>query len=90
MDKEPSSGLVWVMGLCGLIACLIAAIYKPKLLLIVIPLPAFFFYGLIAEIRDPYVGPGILREAGQFYINSAYGFTVLLLISILVGLGWHY
>ncbi len=90
MDKEPSLQLNWAWGLCGAVACLLTALYKPILLFVVAPLPLFYFYTLIDEIRDPYVGPAIFIEAGQFYINSAYGLALLILTSMLAGLGWRY
>lgn len=88
MDKEPAliENILW--GLVSSVLCLFAARFKPWLLLVVVPLPALYFLNLVSEIRDPFVGPAILKEAGEFYIYSGYGLGILILASILVGLGW--
>jgi hypothetical protein len=89
MDKEPSlmQNIAW--GLVSSALSLFAARFKPWLLLLVVPLPAIYFLDLIREIRDPFVGPAMLREAGPIYIYSGYGLGVVLLVSIFVGLWWR-
>lgn len=89
MDKEPSlmQNIVW--GLVSSALCLFVARFKPWLLLVVVPLPAFYFLSLLSEIHDPFVGPAMLNEAGKLYIYSGYGLGVLVLASIFVGLWWR-
>ncbi len=89
MDKEPSltQNIVWGLGSSAL--CLLTARFKPWLLLVVAPLPAAYFWDLIGEIRDPFVGPAILNEAGNLYIFSGYGLGILVLASMFGGLWWR-
>lgn len=89
MDKEPSltQNIVWGLASSGL--CLLAARFKPWLLLVLVPVPAFYFWSLFSEIRDPFVGSAMLNEAGAIYIYSGYGLGVLVLASIVVGLCWR-
>ena len=89
MDKEPSLSLIIILGIFGSVATLFTARYKPILLLIVAPLFLFYFYALLVEINDPFVGPAILKEAGAFYVNSAYVFACSIALSIPLGLIWH-
>ncbi|MFS1438887.1 hypothetical protein [Shewanella sp. 10N.286.48.A6] len=88
MDKEPSLFLVILLGVFGSVATLLTARFKPILLLIVAPLFLIYFSALLVEINDPFVGPAILKEAGSFYVNSAYFFTCFIVLSIPLGLLW--
>jgi hypothetical protein len=89
MDKEPSllQNVLW--GVASSALCFLAARFKPWLLLLVVPVPAFYFLALFSELRDPFVGPDILKEAGTVYVYSGYGLGVLVLVSIFVGLWWR-
>jgi hypothetical protein len=73
MDKEPSLfGLaLWYGVLCAL-AYLASRIrwWLGLLLLPVIGISGFF--GNIAEVRDPFIGPAILQEAGKRYVTLSY------------------
>ena len=72
MDKEPSLLSVWGMALIAGVAMFAAARFRPWLLVVVVPLAALFSYGLLAEVTDQFVGPAILREAGNVYIASTW------------------
>ena len=72
MDKEPSLLAVWGVALIAAVAMFVAARFRPWLLVIVVPLPVLFSYGLLAEVTDQFVGPAVLREAGNVYIVSAW------------------
>ncbi len=89
MDKEPSlmQNIAW--GFVSSALSLLAARFKPWSLLLVVPLPVMYFWDLIREIQDPFVGPAMLKEAGAIYIYSGYGLGVLVLASIFVGLLWR-
>jgi hypothetical protein len=89
MDKEPSLMQNTVWGLVGSALCLLVARFKPWLLLVVVPLPAFYFLSLLSEIHDPFVRPAMLSEAGKLYICNAYGLGGLMLASIFSGLWWR-
>jgi len=88
MDKEPSLLFVFLCGAFGSVAILITARYKSILLILVAPLPLLYFYALLVEINDPFVGPAILKEAGTFYVNSAYVLGCTVASSIPIGLLW--
>lgn len=85
MDKEPSLSSMYLYGLLGSVVAILSARYKPWLLLLALPLPVLYFYGLILEINDPYVGPAILNEAGPIYIFSAYMLSAFLVFSPFIG-----
>jgi len=87
MDKEPSLALIWVWGSTGAALGFIAARFKPWLLLFVLPVPLFLLFFIISEVRNPFVGPAILREAGSFYVASAYGLALAAIVFALAGLG---
>ncbi len=72
MDKEPSLESVVLWGIIGSLVAILSVRFKSWLLLLSLPLPALYFLGLILEIKDPYVGPAILSEAGAIYIYSTY------------------
>lgn len=89
MDKEPSltQNILW--GLVSSTLCLLVARFKPWFLLVVAPVPVFYFVALFSEMNDPFVGPAMLNEVGAVYIYSGYGLGVLVLASIVVGLWWR-
>jgi len=86
MDKEPSIELNFTWGIVGAIVVFICARYKPWTLLGSFTLTSFYFYSLISEIQDPHVGSQMLREAGEYYINSAYFLSALPIVSLFIGL----
>ncbi|NQZ25027.1 MAG: hypothetical protein HRT55_01770 [Colwellia sp.] len=90
MDKEPSLQFNFIWGIGGSIATLLCARYKPKFLPLITLLPLFYFYALWEEINDPHVGPQILREAGEFYIHSAYALGISVISCIPIGLLWFW
>jgi hypothetical protein len=85
MDKEPSLLAVW--GWAVISAALLFAVvrFRPWLLFGVAPLPALFFYGLLSEVIDPFVGPAMLREAGNVYIVSSWVVPVLPIAGVFAG-----
>jgi hypothetical protein len=88
MDKEPTLGSMILWGSIGSLVAIFSARFKPWLLLLALPFPVLYFYGLILEINDPYVGPAILNEAGPIYIYSAYLLSALLVFSPFIGMIW--
>jgi hypothetical protein len=73
MDKEPS--LLYLAGLYGLLGATGYGLSRIKWWLALLPLllVAFFAWGDISELRDPYVGPAILQEAGYRYVAARCG-----------------
>ena len=89
MDKEISLTLNVALGLTSSVLCLLITRFKPWLLLVVVPITAFYFFALVSEIQDPFVGKAILQEAGNIYIYSSYGLPLLIVASILSGFWWR-
>jgi len=89
MDKEPSLGCIFLWGLIGSLVTTLSIRYKPWLILLSLPLPALYFFGLILEIQDSHIGPAILNEAGGEYIYSAYFLSTLLVFSPFIGIVWR-
>jgi hypothetical protein len=70
MDKEPSLfGLALWYGVLCAIAYLAS---RKRWWLGLLLLPVIGIFSNIAEVRDPYVGPAILQEAGQLYVTLSY------------------
>jgi len=85
MDKEPSAWEVLAWGAIGGVLTYLAARYRPWLLLLVLPLPVFFLFGVASEISDPFVGPAIIAEAGPSYIHFFSAAVVLIAVALLLG-----
>ena len=72
MDKEPSLIQVWTLfltlGIGGFLLCR----YRSGLMTIVLPAVILFAAGHFMEMHDPFVGPAIVREAGQGYVTQSY------------------
>jgi hypothetical protein len=86
-DKEPSLRFFIFIGAVCILAAL--PILKCKWLAVVaIPIAlawaAFVRLFVLSELDDPFVGPAIARELGQFYIFSVYGSAIIPFIVIAV------
>ena len=73
MDKEPTLGRLWGVGL--LIGLLGFFAWRRHVVLgaLATLVAAIFVWSFHWELTDPYVGPAILEEAGQGYVLQAYG-----------------
>jgi hypothetical protein len=85
MDKESSTLSVFLWTALPLVPAYLAARYRPWLLLLVLPIPLFFFAAQLQEITDPWIGPAILGEAGAGYVALSWSGPVLLVGVILAG-----
>jgi hypothetical protein len=81
MDKESSLLVVWTSSLLLGIGGLLLSRYKWWMVIIVIALALVLALAQIEELRDPSVGPAIVREAGYGYVLQSY---VAAAISILL------
>ncbi len=89
MDKETSALFLWLWVFVAPIPALLAARYRPWLLLLVLPVPVLFFTGQLLEVTDPQVGPAILSEAGLLYVVGSWVGPVLLVACVLAGFLWR-
>lgn len=86
MDKQASLGTMWLWAVVSAVLLFLTARFRLKFLVVAAPLAVVFFYGQLLEVMDPFVGSGILREAGPMYIASAWAVPVVALCSVVAGL----
>ena len=72
MDKEPAAHSLLIAGLCIALAAFFAVRFSRWLLLLFAPVACIAAVGLTGEIRDPFVGPAIVQEAGYRYVVLGY------------------
>ena len=85
MDKEPLLADLWMH--CAAIAVLSFAGSRQLWLgLIALALGYLSSFGILSELHDPYVGPGILQEAGLSYVIHGHIIAVLCTVLPLSGL----
>jgi hypothetical protein len=89
MDKEPSVGAIWGIGLLFGCIGLLAVRYYPWSGMGTLLLSSVAFGEIFTEIYDPYIGPAIRHEAGNAYILSAYGAVGLVVTLHLAGFLWR-
>jgi len=70
MDKEASLPAIWTFALAGGACSLILWRVRWWAGIAALVPAALFLSGVYAELRDPYVGPAILLEAGPGYERS--------------------
>lgn len=72
MDKELPLEAIWPAALATGIAGFVGWRFAWPVALLAMVGGGIFFLALLGEINDPHVGPAIVREAGQAYVNRAY------------------
>jgi hypothetical protein len=72
MDKEPSLLDVWVLFLSLGVGGFLLSRFRYWLLFVALPFLLLFAWLHLGELNDPFVGPSIVREAGQSYITQSY------------------
>ena len=86
IDKEPSLLVVWISSLVLGLGGLVLSRYKWWLATIVIAIALVFALAQISELRDPFVGREIVREAGYGYVIQSYIAAVLSIVLPSIGL----
>ena len=89
MDKEFSLIAILLWGLMGALFVFFAARLKPMLLFILVPVIGLFFFGHLSELVDPYVGPAMAAEAGQFYVFISWAAPAVVLVSGVIGFAFR-
>ena len=86
MDKAPSLPTIWgaavVLGGAGYFLARV----RRWLVLPVLALVAIAAWAVFGELLDPYVGPGILQEAGFWYVGQICAAVALAVILCVAGL----
>jgi len=91
MDKEPSSGEIWIFTAMFLVADLLLVRWRLWLPLVIWPVTAIYAVGFWEELVDPYVGPAIRIEAGWLYVILGYvavAINVVAPIAIIIWTRW--
>ena len=89
MDKEPSLLHVWLLFLIVGVGGFLLGRYRTWLLFIVLPVATYLAWDHFSELRDPYIGPDILNEAGRSYFIQSYvamGLSIILPLLSLIRL----
>ena len=68
MDKAISLNGIVAFSAVACLASFIAARHRPLFLLLILPAAGLLLAGDLAQTTDPYVGPAIRAEAGQFRV----------------------
>ena len=81
MDKEPSLIFIWISSILLGVGGLLLSRYRWRMTAIIVVIALTVAYAQISELRDPFVGPHIVREAGYGYVVQSY---IAVVISILL------
>lgn len=85
MDKEPSLVQIWLLSLVIGVGGFFLARYRYWLLAVVLAVAAVLAWSQLSELRDPLVGPAIVREAGYSYVVQSYVAIAIALMLPLIG-----
>jgi hypothetical protein len=86
MDKEPSAAFLISIALSFGVAVCLCARYRPWLLLVLLPYPAFLAFSVYQELEDASVGPAIRAEAPAYVaatVSACLAFGVLALAGVI-------
>jgi hypothetical protein len=91
MDKEASVVQIWIECIILGIGGLIVSRYRYWLAICVLALALLLAWSQISELRDPFVGPNIVREAGPGYVIKSYMALTIAVTLPTIGaiIGWR-
>jgi hypothetical protein len=90
MDKEASLAWLWFVSFLLGVGGFVVARYRHRWLLVIIPLALVLAWIQISEVRDPFVGPDILREAGHTYVVQSYlAVSIAVVLPLIGALVWR-
>jgi len=91
MDKEPSLVQIWIECVVLGIGGLFLSRYRYWLAIAVLALALTLAWLQISELRDPFVGPDIVREAGHGYVVQSYVALTIAVALPTIGaiIGWR-
>ncbi len=85
MDKEPSLIQIWLLSLVIGVGGFFLVRYRYWLLAVVLAIASVLAWSQPSELRDPLVGPVIIREAGYSYVVQSYVAIAIALSLPLIG-----
>lgn len=87
-DKEPTTELLWKIGIIAAVICLATARIKPWLGAICFAPAAIWFVSLFLEIHSPDIGPHLRIEQGNGYYLQAYAAFAIAICGLASGYFW--
>ena len=88
MDKMPLPLTNGLGGLVGIVVAYLCARFKPRILIVVLPVACVWFGPMAAETLDLCIGHAISAEAGPIYVASPWVALAGIFVSVAIGL-WH-
>jgi len=85
LDKEFSLWVVACWAVASAIGSFLAALHRPSLLALVVPVFGGFFVAHLSELLDPFVGPAIVAEGGLPYVLASWSGPALLVAGCALG-----
>lgn len=85
-DKVATLGDIWFFAAVISLACFFVTAWRRRAALVALPLIALGAFIITSEVRDPYIGPAILRELGRGYVTQAYIAAVVPVVLLAIGL----
>jgi len=84
-DKMATQPSLWFSG--GLVGVLLVLgiRWSKWVNFIGVPLAVLFFYFAWNTLRQPYIGPAIIKEQGTPYILALYGSAALVALGVVLG-----
>jgi hypothetical protein len=85
-DKEPTITEIWCLAAVCCLVSVVMCRWRRAASLVALSVATLWAWIMISELRDPFVGPAILRELGRGYISQAYFVAILPFVAIGIGL----
>lgn len=84
-DKIVTLNEMWTETALFSVGAMIVSACHRRAALVTLPVAALWELAVISEIRDPHVGPAILKELGQGYVTQSYVAAVVPFALVAVG-----
>lgn len=86
LGRQPAIGWIWLVSVSLAVVGYVVSARRPWLFLLVLPVSAFVAWSFIADMVNPALSPGILRDAGQPYVVQTYLAAGLVIVVPVAGL----
>jgi hypothetical protein len=84
-DKEAAIAAIWGIAAFFCVLGFLLCRWRRVAGLVALPLAALWTWAMVSELRDPYVGPAILRELGRGYAVQAYIEALIPFVFVAIG-----